>query len=95
MHHVAGIHRTCEIAIHMDGHGSRDMTNRDLICLGGDDEQNDSHEIFLGKYHFLDLYFLERAETASACLHVQRALDVVPHAFVLILAVSNGGKLLS
>ena len=43
----------------------------------------------------MDLYFLERAETASSRLHVQRALDVVPHAFVLILAVSNGSKLLS
>src|SRR6267154_3878787 len=34
MHHVAGIHRACETSIQMDGHGSGDMTNRDLICLG-------------------------------------------------------------
>jgi len=47
------------------------------------------------EYHFLDFHFLERAETASARLHVQRALDVVPHAFVLILAVSNRSELLS
>ena len=30
---------------------------------------------------------------ASACLHMQRALDVVPHAFILVLAVSIGTPL--
>ena len=31
---VAGIHGACEMAIHVHRHGSRNMTNTDLTCLG-------------------------------------------------------------
>jgi len=34
MDDVARIHGVCEAAIHVHRHGSRNMTNRDLICLG-------------------------------------------------------------
>ena len=45
-------------------------------------------------HHLLNLDFLERAETTSARLHMQRAFDAVLHAFVFVLTVNYGSELL-
>src|SRR5712675_3287509 len=43
MHHITRTHGACQTAIHVHGHGSRDMANRHLICLERH-ERDDHHE---------------------------------------------------